>query len=96
MQMYSMQNWIVGIYPSFKNTLAILKETGYPLTVEDLDIEKIVLNYFNDENGQQEDVTYENARRNKSSERGIDCKIQWIRRQRFRDISEYLCICVYR
>ena len=52
--------WIVGIYPSFKNTLAILKETGYPLTVEELDIEKIVLNYFNDENGQQEDVTYEN------------------------------------
>ena len=52
--------WIVGIYPSFKNTLAILKETGYPLTVEDLDIEKIMLSYFNDENGQQEDVTYEN------------------------------------
>ena len=52
-------NWIVGIYPSFKNTLAILKETGYPLTVEDLDIEKIMLNYFNDEDGQQEDVTYE-------------------------------------
>lgn len=51
--------WIVGIYPSFKNTLAILKETGYPLTVEDLDIEKIMLNYFNDEDGQQEDVTYE-------------------------------------
>ena len=25
-----------------------------------MDIEKIVLNYFNDENGQQEDVTYEN------------------------------------
>ena len=71
--------WIVGIYPSFKNTLAILKETGYPLTVEDLDIEKIMLNYFNDEDGQQEDVTYENAGRNKSSERGIDCKIQWIR-----------------
>ena len=53
-------NWIVGIYPSFKNTLAILKETGYPLTVEDLEIEKIMLNYFNDEDGQQEDVTYEN------------------------------------
>ena len=53
-------NWIVGIYPSFKNTLAILKETGYPLTVEDLDIKKIMLNYFNDEDGQQEDVTYEN------------------------------------
>ena len=52
--------WIVGIYPSFKNTLAVLKETGYPLTVEDLDIEKIMLSYFNDENGQQEDVTYEN------------------------------------
>ena len=52
--------WIVGIYPSFKNTLAILKETGYPLTVEDLDIKKIMLNYFNDEDGQQEDVTYEN------------------------------------
>ena len=52
-------NWIVGIYPSFKNTLAILKETGYPLTVEDLDIEKIMLNYFNDDDGQQEDVTYE-------------------------------------
>lgn len=51
--------WIVGIYPSFKNTLAILKETGYPLTVEDLEIEKIMLNYFNDEDGQQEDVTYE-------------------------------------
>ena len=52
--------WIVGVYPSFKNTFAILKETGYPLTVEDLDIEKIMLSYFNDEDGQQEDVTYEN------------------------------------
>ena len=51
--------WIVGIYPSFKNTLAILKETGYPLTLEDLEIEKIMLSYFNDDDGQQEDVTYE-------------------------------------
>ena len=52
-------DWNLGVPPSFKNTLAILKETGYPLTVEDLDIEKIMLNYFNDEDGQQEDVTYE-------------------------------------
>ena len=94
MQMYSMQ--MISYISSFKNTLAILKETGYPLTVEELDIEKIVLNYFNDENGQQEDVTYENPEEIKSSERGIDCKIQWIRRQRFRDLSEYLCNCVYR
>lgn len=52
-------DWIIGIYPSFKNTLAILKETGYPLTLEDLNINKIVLYYYTDSNEPAEQVTYE-------------------------------------
>lgn len=52
---------IVGIYPSFKNTLAILKETGYPLSIEELKINKIVLiyNYESDNEYASEEVTYE-------------------------------------
>ena len=56
-------DWMLGIYPSFKNTLAILKETGYPLTVDELKINKIMLTYntYDDGQGEQqlEEVTYE-------------------------------------
>lgn len=55
-------DWMLGIYPSFKNTLAILKETGYPLTIDELKINKIMLTYYNyDDLGEHllEEVTYE-------------------------------------
>ncbi|MBU5479975.1 DUF6449 domain-containing protein [Blautia sp. MSJ-19] len=54
-------DWVLGIYPSFKNTLAILKETGYPLTIDELKINKITLNYnYGDINETPaEEVTYE-------------------------------------
>ena len=57
-------DWVLGIYPSFKNTLAILKETGYPLTIDELKINKIMLTYnaYDEYLGEQplEEVTYEN------------------------------------
>ena len=56
-------DWVLGIYPSFKNTLAILRETGYPLTIDELKINKIKLTYneYADEYGEHplEEVTYE-------------------------------------
>lgn len=56
-------DWVLGIYPSFKNTLAILKETGYPLTIDELKINKIMLTYneYDAYSGEQplEEVTYE-------------------------------------
>lgn len=33
------------VYPSFKRTVALLEETGYPLSMNDADIEKIELTY---------------------------------------------------
>ena len=50
-------NWNLGVYPSFKNTLEILKKTGYPLTIEELDINSISLNYYGGEDNQEE-VSY--------------------------------------
>lgn len=54
-------DWVIGICPSFKNTLAILKETGYPLTIEELKINKITLtyNYGDIDEDKTEKVTYE-------------------------------------
>lgn len=56
-------DWMLGIYPSFKNTLAILKETGYPLTIDELKINKIMLTYneYADEYEERplEEVIYE-------------------------------------
>lgn len=52
-------DWVMGIYPSFKNTLAILKETGYPLSIEELDITKISIVYYGDDASEPETVTYD-------------------------------------
>ena len=43
-------DWNLGVPPSFKNTLAILEKTGYPLSIEELDINKISLTYYEEEN----------------------------------------------
>ncbi len=52
-------DWNLGVPPSFKNTLAILKKTGYPLTIEELDINKISLTYYEEENiSEQEEFFY--------------------------------------
>ena len=52
-------DWNLGVPPSFKNTLAILEKTGYPLSIEELDINKISLTYYEEEDAStQEEVSY--------------------------------------
>lgn len=52
-------DWNLGVPPSFKNTLAILEKTGYPLTIEELDINKISLTYYEEDDAStQEEVSY--------------------------------------
>ena len=52
-------DWNLGVPSSFKNTLAILEKTGYPLTIEELDINKISLTYYEEEDAStQEEVSY--------------------------------------
>lgn len=48
------------IYPSYKNTMKILRETGYPLTVEEAFVKKVSITYYR-EDGQTvtEDYTDE-------------------------------------
>lgn len=41
----------VMVYPTFKRTLAILKETSYPLTVDDLELDYVTVTYWNDDAG---------------------------------------------
>ncbi len=41
-------SWWVNIYPSYKRTLAILEETGYPLSMDELEIEKVSVVYYDD------------------------------------------------
>lgn len=52
--------WYFGIPASFENTLAILKETGYPLSVDEINISKIRLVCYRDsEDEQSEEIVYE-------------------------------------
>ena len=46
------------IMPSFKNTIAILKETGYPLSIEDVDIRCVKINYWNSGSYYENDAEY--------------------------------------
>lgn len=48
------------LYPSYKNTMKVLKETGYPLTVEETSVKKVSITYYR-EDGQTvtEDYTDE-------------------------------------
>ena len=39
------------VYPQFKRTVEILKETGYPLSMEDVKLTSVEASYFMDENG---------------------------------------------
>ena len=43
---YTYGSWSVYVYPSFKNTLEILKKTGYPLSIDELDITGIKIHYY--------------------------------------------------
>ena len=55
---YTYGSWSVYVYPSFKNTLEILKKTGYPLSIDELDITGIKIHYYNlDEDGNETDDT---------------------------------------
>lgn len=52
--------WNIAVPSTFKNTLAILEKTGYPLSVNELDINKIELSYYkNEAASESETVTYE-------------------------------------
>lgn len=48
----------IPIMPSFKNTIAILKETGYPLSIEDVDIRCVKINYWNSGSYYENDAEY--------------------------------------
>ena len=55
---YIYGNWSVYVYPSFKNTLEILKKTGYPLSIDELDITGIKIHCYNmDDDGNETDST---------------------------------------
>ena len=55
---YTYGSWSVYVYPSFKNTLEILKKTGYPLSIDELDITGIKIHYYNmDDDGNETDST---------------------------------------
>ena len=54
-------DWSIYVYPSFKNTLEILRKTGYPLSVEELDITKVKIHYtdLDDDEDPDEIVEYD-------------------------------------
>ena len=43
----------INLFPSYKNTIAVLKETGYPLSFEETEIKKAKILYYN-ESGEEE------------------------------------------
>lgn len=43
----------INLFPSYKNTIAVLKETGYPLSFEETEIKKARILYYN-ESGEEE------------------------------------------
>lgn len=51
----------VLVYPAYKRTLAILKETGYPLSIDELSVEYVDVYYFSsdDAEGENEDISSE-------------------------------------
>lgn len=55
--------WYFGIPGSFENTLAILRETGYPLSLDEVNINRIRLVWFHDlEDDQPEEIIYEDEK----------------------------------
>lgn len=43
----------INLFPSYKDTIAVLKETGYPLSFEETEIKKAKILYYN-ESGEEE------------------------------------------
>lgn len=41
--------WVM-VYPTFKRTIAILEETGYPITMDDVPIDNVSIRYYDGEN----------------------------------------------
>lgn len=48
----------VLIYPAYKRTLAILKETGYPLSIDELPVEYVDVYYFNSDDTAEENEDF--------------------------------------
>ena len=40
----------VFVYPGFKRTMAILEETGYPLSIEEMQVDSVTITYYSDKN----------------------------------------------
>lgn len=49
--------WSVNILPAYQRTLALLKQTEYPMSMEDLGIEKVSVTYYHTDS--EETVVYE-------------------------------------
>lgn len=48
----------VLVYPAYKRTLAILEETGYPLSMDELSVEYIDVYYFSSEAAGEDDEVF--------------------------------------
>lgn len=48
----------VLVYPAYKRTLAILEETGYPLSMDELSVEYIDVYYFSSEAAGEDDEAF--------------------------------------
>ncbi|MDO4340573.1 MAG: DUF6449 domain-containing protein [Eubacteriales bacterium] len=56
----TLNNWQteVSVYPSFERTVAILKETGYPMSMEEVDLKSVEITYYSS-TGESAIVSYE-------------------------------------
>lgn len=48
----------INIYPSYKNTLRLLKETGYPLSLDEASIKKVTIVYYYEDGQEKKTVEY--------------------------------------
>ena len=45
----SQASWVVNVMPGFQETLAILEKTGYPLSIDEINIRSVTVTYYGDE-----------------------------------------------
>lgn len=47
---YGYYDGSVFVYPTFRRTLAILEETGYPMSMDEIEVDDVEIIYYNEEN----------------------------------------------
>ena len=48
----------ITLFPSYKNTISVLKETGYPLSLKETDIKKAKIFYYNELGEEEQTAEY--------------------------------------